>query len=74
MNSFMHQKRAYKLQEAAAILNVAYNTLKERILNGEIAVVRKAGAKGASLRGAQVTAEEIDRDLQSRSVRIARAQ
>lgn len=68
-----HEKRLYKLLEAAAALGVSYNTLKARIRNGEIAIVRKASAKGADLRGAQVSADEIDRDISARQVRIAHA-
>lgn len=74
----MHTKLVYDLSEAAEKLNISYNTLKARIRKGRIDLNMDGPPKRdklgrLSLRGAQITAEEIDRHLASRSVRIAHA-
>jgi len=66
------EKRLFKLSEAQVILNMAYNTLRSKILGGEIAVHRDPAARGASLRGAKIAAEEIDRYISGGSCRFAR--
>lgn len=66
------EKRLFKLSEAQTILNMAYNTLRAKILGGDIAVVRDPSVRGTSLRGAKIAAEEIDRYIAGGSCRFAR--
>lgn len=62
------EKRSFKLAEAAIMLNMAYNTLKAKILGGHVAYV--PGTSGKGLRGARITVEEIERQTVGSQVRI----
>ena len=74
----LHDKLVYDLSEAADKLNISYNTLKARIRHGQIDLNMDGPPKRdrlgrISFRGAQITAEEIDRHIARRNVRIAPA-
>lgn len=66
------EKRLFKLSEAGIILNMSYNTLRAKIRDGVIRVVRDPLKRGASLRGAAISAEEIDRYIAAGSAPFAR--
>lgn len=75
---YVHAKPVYTLQEACALLECSYNTLKARVRAGLLDLNMdgppKKDARGRlSIRGATVAADEIDRCIQRMRTRIARA-